>query len=72
MMQNTGIIYNPQAIIETQMITTAMVYFFQISAIGLSLNYADGRPLDSDKKLDVIIIALMVEHITSYFIQYFR
>lgn len=28
MMQNTGIIYNPQAIIETQMLTTIVIYIF--------------------------------------------
>lgn len=72
MMQNTGIIYNPQAIIETQILTTIGVYVFQVQQTGFSLNYPDGTSMDPDKKLHTIILALMVEHVSSYFIQYFR
>lgn len=72
MMQNTGIIYNPQAIIETQIITTLGIYIYQVNYAGFDLNYHDGTSMDPDKKLHTIILALLIEHVTSYFIAFFR
>lgn len=49
-----------------------MVYILQVIETGFTMNYSDGTSMDPDKKLHTIVLALMVEHISSYFIQYFR
>lgn len=36
------------------------------------MNYEDGTSMESDKKLNSIMLALLIEHICSYFIQFFR
>ena len=52
--------------------STIAIYIFQISITGFDLDYADGSSMDPGKKLHIIMIALLIEHISSYFIQYFR
>ena len=52
MMQNTGIIYNPQAIIETQILTTLSIFTLQAAVTGIKLQYSGEKTGDlQDKEL---------------------
>lgn len=49
-----------------------MTYYYQQSYRGSGNEFIDGKPMDKDKNLDIIIWALLIEHFLSYLIAYFR
>ena len=73
MMQNTGIIYHPESLMEMQAIVTIIMYnVYKLDSQVNSQEQQMQKKIDVDKRVDYIMVALLIEHLIGIVIQLFR
>tara|TARA_B110000285_G_C15113827_1_gene612808 strand:- start:37 stop:564 length:528 start_codon:yes stop_codon:yes gene_type:complete len=77
MIQNTNFVYHPESLLETQVISLILVFFYTNGMIAHYDKSIDNRKnIESDLKnqatSNFILMTLLIEHIISWFIFKFR
>lgn len=72
MMQNTSFLYHPESVSEMQLIAMLIVWSQLTLDLPESFQLFSEENKKNETRLHAIFVALLIEHVTSYFIELYR